>query len=66
MVVRGASCPEAGSVWDRESNLGHKMLVPRRKEMGRRLTGRELGSGSLSPLDGKGLRECDLIHSASS
>lgn len=47
------------------ATLGHKRLISGKKEMDRGLMGKELGSGSLGPLDGRGDRECDLIHSAS-
>lgn len=43
----------------------HKRLIPGKKDMGRGLIGKELGSGSLGPLAGRGHRECGLIYSAS-
>ena len=45
--------------------VGHKRLIPGKKEMGTRLMGKKLGSGSLGPFEGRGHREYDLIHSAS-
>nr|XP_035973847.1 protein NDRG2 isoform X1 [Halichoerus grypus]XP_035973848.1 protein NDRG2 isoform X1 [Halichoerus grypus]XP_035973850.1 protein NDRG2 isoform X1 [Halichoerus grypus]XP_035973851.1 protein NDRG2 isoform X1 [Halichoerus grypus] len=47
------------------ATVGPKRLIPGKNEMGMGLMGKELGSGSLGPLEGRGRREYNVIHSAS-